>query len=78
MSSSNVVQFPIEIDYQVCGIHRDGRVIVQIINSPKKFMMYAENIVADHYLLKNFPKNHVKWLCDLAANDVDRGKKQTA
>ena len=66
-----VINFPINLNYRVYGIHRDGRIIVKIINSPKRFMMYAESILADKDLVRQFPKNEVKWLCDINAMDSD-------
>ena len=72
---SNIIDFPIDIRYRVYGLHRDGRIIVQILNSTKRFIMHAENIVADKELISNFSKKQVQWLCDIIEINTNDDKE---
>ncbi len=62
----NILNFPIDIHYQTYGIHRDGRIIVQLINSSKRVIMDADDIIANPSLIGGFSKKQVQWLCDIA------------
>ena len=72
---SKVINFPIDINYRVYGINRDGRIIVQILNSAKRFIMHAENIVADKNLISHFSKKQVRWLCDIIETNTNDEKE---
>ena len=75
---STVTQFPMQNNYDIYGIHRDGRIIVQILNSSQRFIMCAENIIANRKLIKQFPKEQVQWLCSIAASNIDDYQRQGA
>lgn len=72
---SNVIPFPLNIRYRVAGINRDGRMIVQALNSPEQFMMYAENILANLELNRQLPKSQISWLYEIAR--INRGEKSS-
>lgn len=66
---NNIIEFPLDIRYRVGGINRDGRMIVEKLNSDEQFLMHAETIVRNSGLIRQFPKSQVEWLCAVVSHE---------